>query len=1351
MADKVARRGVSIYIDGSKVINSVKGIKSEMAQLTNEQAKMVYMSDEYIAHARKIAQLENLFQQHKDYQKEITKEYGQMSGAVDDFENKSNSIWGKIKGAVDETKGAIVGFLASITLDRAIDDFAELDDAMANVRKYTGMTTDQVKDLNSDLQKMDTRTSRIQLNNLAADAGRLGIQGKEGILDFVDAANILDVALGEDLGEGAVKSIGKLAQMFGDADRMGLKQAMLSTGSAINEVAQNSSAAESYLVDFTARLSGVGNQAGMSMSQLIGLGSVLDQNQQQAETSSTALSGLIMKMYQEPAKFAKIAELDVAKFTKMVKEDANGALLELLGTLGKKGGLDSLAPIFKDMNLNGARASGILSVLAGNINLIKKEQETATQAFKDGTSVINEYNVQNNTFSAHLDKAKKVLQDYVYELGERLSPYVLEATETMKPLVSVLGSFTGFLFNNSKAILVCVAAVAAYNLILKATIAYQTAYNAIATISRLITLSNAGAKAIETGNTIRAAAAQKLYYTTLEKGGAVTKAYIAVTSLLSAAKALLTGNIVAARVAMVQFNSVFKSNPLGFVIAGVIALGFAIYGLTKKFTEQSDVVKKLKDTEKEYNAELAKEIGRVNELFRAYQNTNPESEEHKRIREIILSRYGEYIKNLINEKGEITDIGKALEIVNQKLREQIALKIRDKAVEDIRVESLNVYTDTIDKIMNKVSDQIKDKDIQSEVRKSLNTMLTSVQEVDNYTVDEMSGRIDNMLRKYGVDTYKGGGFFGSSVDDYVNNLLHKVKETNDTIVQIKNKYDGMIGEMTEVDSIIKNNGGATGDSDTNTGDGGKGDKASVQRKKMQDALRTLEESHLKDMSAIKDRYLKNDIKTEEEYNQEVLKQQDRYDQDRKKKLEELLKSTTDSSLRIDIAKQIADIDAKAYDRQISDMEKRRKALAKWNDEETKKIVQAALKDVDAQEAQAEQELAMLRAKNEISDVEYRNRLLENEKKYLEERLRINGLTEEEISKIKQDLSKNSGEQDIDKAEVRTSALDKYGLVSLQNQKEQELALIKYYEDQGILTHDEAIKARTLADQNYLEGLISKASEVNSQIQSIGGNLSGTMTNFASAEESAVSRKYDKQISAAEGNSKKQKKLEEQKQKELNAIKAKYADKQFAVTTAMTIASTAQAAMEAYKAMAGIPIVGPALGAIAAGAAIAYGASQIAVAKEQRDAAKEGYFDGGYTGGNEPKAVRGYLPNGEPVHGMEFVANRHSTNSGLLRPLFDVINEAQKHNTVSSLTKKDLSRALNIPTGYYQGGYSGSVSSAPTIIRDTQSDEVIERVIEVMEHLDQKIDNIRAYVNYKGDDGIEEAQVLDEKMKKNVSR
>lgn len=1364
MADKVARRGVSIYIDGSKVINSVKGIKSEMAKLTNEQAKMVYMSDEYIAHARKIAQLDNILQQHKDYQKEITKEYGKMSGAADDFEKKSKKAFSldSIASGINKLKGAIIGFIASFTVDKAIDEFSKLDDAQANVQKYTGLTRAEIKELNKDFDSLDTRTARIRLNELAGDAGRLGIQSRKDILDFVDAANIIDVALGEDLGEGAIKSIGKLAQMFGDADRMGLKQAMLATGSAINEVAQNSSAAEPYLVDFTNRLSGVGNQAGFSISQIIGLGSVLDQNAQQVETSATALSGLIMKIYQEPAKFAKIAGLDVKKFADMMKKDANEALLTLLDTLGKQGGLDKLAPIFKDMNLNGARSSSILSVLAGNIEQVRKEQKTATDAFAEGKSVMNEYDVQNNTFSANMEKQKNVLLGYITNIGEKLAPMVLEGASAGNMLLKVFTSLITILIDNKEAVLTVVGAYLAYNVALKAQIAYQTAYNAIATVARLITLANAGAKAIETGNTIRAAAAQKLYYTTLEKGGAVTKAYIAVTSLLAAAKALLTGNLVAARAAMIQFNTVVAANPVGAFLVVIGALVAAFGYLYSKTKDVMTAQKAVKEATEELNSELGKEISQSNRLFEALKRANPESEEYRRLKDQIIKLYGPYLKGLIDEKGNLIDIARAQAEVNNKIRENISLKIKNAATDKIQEASVKEQISDLDEVMDIVEKQMKrstgyNKEAANVVRENINKAINEAVANGKTGMVELTDAIQEVLKGENLDMRERFGFWEpKSLYMATASLASGVYRAQNEIKKVEDQFKGMISDATELDSLLSGGGDTDPDTGGDGGSGGSGDKTSVQRKKINDALRTLEEQHLKDMSEIKAKYLSGDIKTEEEYNQEILKQQYIYDQERKKKLQDLLKSITDPSLRIDIAKQIADIDAKAYDRQISDMEKRRKALAKWNDEETKKIVQAALKDVDAQESKAEQELAMLRAKNEISDAEYRNRLLENEKKYLEERLRINGLTEEEIAKIRQQLDKNSGEQDINKADTRTSALDKYGLVSLESQKEQELALIKYYEDQGILTHEEAIKARIQADQNYLDGLTAKVSEVNEKIQMIGGNLTGAMTNFASAEESAISRKYDKQIAAAEGNSKKQKKLEEKKQKELNAVKAKYADKQFAVTVAQTISTTALAAMEAYKAMAGIPIVGPALGAIAAGAAIAYGASQIAVAKEQRDAAKEGYYQGGYyidegyTGGGDPKQVRGYLPDGSPVHGKEFIAN-HATTS-LFSPLFDIFDEAQKHNTVSSISKRDLAKALNIPTGYYQGGYNGSSPSSSTVIRDSRYDEVYERFTDVLERLKEKMDvPFKGYVTYKGDDGIEEAQNLDEKMMKNVSR
>lgn len=364
----------------------------------------------------------------------------------------------------------VVATLTGVTMTarKCVDEYAEMEEAEAQVIKYTGMTRDEVKGLNEEFKEMDTRTAREKLNALAGDAGRLGITGKKDVLEFVDAADKINVALGEDLGDDAVKNIGKLAQMFGEDQKLGLRGAMLATGSAINEVAQNSSAAEAYLVGFTARVAGAANQAKVAQGDILGYASVLDQNMQQQEMAATAFQTLMMKMYQEPAKFAKIAGQSVEDFTSLIKKDANEAILQFLDTLNKKGGLDQLAPMFKEMGLDGVRASGVISTMAGKIDDIRKAQRLANDAYRDGTSIINEFNVQNNTVQAGLDKAKKHFKDVRVELGEKLHPVMKYMITTGGLTVKGLGTMISILWKYKGAIVAASAAVAAYTLVVKA-------------------------------------------------------------------------------------------------------------------------------------------------------------------------------------------------------------------------------------------------------------------------------------------------------------------------------------------------------------------------------------------------------------------------------------------------------------------------------------------------------------------------------------------------------------------------------------------------------------------------------------------------------------------------------------------------------------------------------------------------------------------------------------------------------------------------------------------------------------------------------------------------------------------
>lgn len=422
---KEVHKQINLWLNSQGIENNLKSVRQAITKTANELAKLPIGSEEWVKKSEKLKKL-------KDIYGELNSEIKETSKTLKEHNKKLNDTVvaaGAISAVYATASSAVHRFVA--TTQEYVEAYARMDDAMTNVSKYTGLTREEVKQLNEEFRKMDTRTPTEKLNALAADAGRLGITSKEAIKDFVEAADIINVALGEDLGEDAVKEIGKLAEMFGTTNTMGLRGAMLATGSAINTLAQSSSASERYLMDFTSRLSGAANQAKMTQAEVLGFASVLDQNKQQVEMSATAMQKLMMDMFTEPAKYAKLAGMSVKDFSDLLKNDANEALLTFFETLNRKGGLSDLAPIFDKLGLDGARASGVISVLAQNIDDVRKEQELANTAFQEGTSVINEAAAVNGNAAAQLEKAKKKMQDMKAELGKELIPILTQLYETI--------------------------------------------------------------------------------------------------------------------------------------------------------------------------------------------------------------------------------------------------------------------------------------------------------------------------------------------------------------------------------------------------------------------------------------------------------------------------------------------------------------------------------------------------------------------------------------------------------------------------------------------------------------------------------------------------------------------------------------------------------------------------------------------------------------------------------------------------------------------------------------------------------------------------------------------------------
>lgn len=339
---------------------------------------------------------------------------------------------------------------------------------------------------------------------------------------------------------------------------------------------------------------------------------------------------------------------------------------------------------------------------------------------------------------------------------------------------------------------------------------------------------------------------------------------------------------------------------------------------------------------------------------------------------------------------------------------------------------------------------------------------------------------------------------------------------------------------------------------------------------------------------------------------------------------------------------------------------------------------------------------------------------------------------EKLQKEHLDNLKNRPREEAKKEEdddwVAESYKDKKAIIDVQLQNQ-------------MITEKEHQEALFKLRKEYLDKYLEATFDTTEAIANISSDLSGTISNFQRSEELAVERKYNKMIEAAGKNSRQAAKLEEEKEKKLNEIRAKYADKQFITTVAAVIASTAQAAIDAYANALKIPVAGLVLAPIAAAAAVAFGASQIAVAKQQRDAAKAGYRSGGYTGTGKDDEEAGVVHKNEFVNTADAVRNPH------VKRFLDVFNVAQKDGTIRMLnTSQILERArLDAVAPVRQ-----TVYSAPTPTDDLGHIETFNRLRDTVDRLTEKLEiPIPAYTVIHGPSGSKKRNEMYDRIMKNA--
>lgn len=1329
------------------------------------------------------------------------KEVKREMNAINSESKETTSLWSRFVNVLNTNWGAVSQIIAayaglSMTIRKCAQAYADMEESMANVRKYTGQTDEEVHRMNEDFKRMDTRTAREQLNELAGSAGRLGITSKDMIEEFVDGADKINVALGDDLGEGAVDKIGKLAQMFGEDKTKGLRGAMLATGSAVNELAQNSSANAGYIVDFTADLSGVGIQAGMTQAQLMGLASALDQNMQEEATSATVFSQLITKMYQEPAKFAKIAGVEVTKFSNLMKTNANEGLMTFLSAMKSRGGFAEMAPMFEEMQLNGTRAVGVLSAVASHLDQVRTAQDLATQSYASGTSVINEFNVQNNTVQAQLDKAKKRFEDLTVELGEQLIPVTRYAISTLSIGIHVLSTLITFTFTHVKQLTIIGSAIAVCTALwYKETIA------------------------------IKLKAAATTY------AAAIDKAYIATTTLLRAAMvalqatwAYLTKGVQGYIVVMRAARLASLTNPWAALATVLTVVGVAVYGAVKAFTSYNEAMRNSTQEAKnnravaEAQASLAKKVSdatldernKVDMLNKVIHSNVYTVDERRQAIAAMQKLVPEYHASISKEGKLYND-------------NQIAIQNYIKELENAAMAEA-IYERKVEINKKKLELKLKESKIRHSLkavdaeRKSHPERYESEAVADAFTgqLIEQNDALKSNEKQKEIHTRRLKENLSlqqqlNAEESYYNTELRK--NANLQKLYKKKEKKSLQGESTGTNRTTGSTGHYTTEKERKAAEKEQkkreaaARKAEIKRKadlkkELDDAKKSTEAQQLEATTL----YSTGQIRLAE-YNDRMAKIKEQGLQQRMDILRKYGEAESEEYKRLNAQKekisadyerkQTQDLQDLEFDRQVAEQAITAEYYNKDSDlyhnesainEALFQLDQTFLKEKQALYLKSSDEYWQIAREIERSEQQhqydrqkqYDDTLMQLKQEYLtlgneqQMQLELAGLdevhkaglvSEEEYQRMKmgiankyasykpnaKDQAKDDANTALDTAKKMTRQTDDGSgslgsdnlatiaggaIAAIQQQKMVNDNLQKLREEDKI--SEQAYQdAKKQMNQETYKNIAAIAGAAFSSISSMMGAASAYSQACSDLEVAKIQANYDKQISAAGNNSAKKKRLEAKRDKEISAAKTKANKKAMKIEIAQAVASTAMSAINAYSSAAAIPTVGYIIAPIAAGLATAAGMLQIATIKKQHQAEAAGYYEGGFTGPGHWKKEAGV------VHAGEFVANHNAVNNPQLLPALQLIDAAQRNNTVASLTAQDVSRAMG----------TGSAAVVAPVVNVNADNELVgaslDNVSSTIERLNEQLNlGIKSYVVITGPDGFDRKWSQYQKMKSN---
>ncbi len=741
--------------------------------------------------------------------KELKKNIDEATGAV----NKHGSAW----STAAKNLVAYVGLFGAFNMiKQKITDVINLNfkysDSLANVRKVTNWSMKDVEELSNKLSKMDTRTSLEGLTQLAYVGSRMGMgkYGVQGLAEFAQASDRVNVALKEDLGDDAMLTLSKFVETMGEVEKHGgnISEAFDSVSSSIFKLASTSTANGGNILEFAKRLTGLSKSAHITSDQLLGLASASDSLMLMPEVASTAFGKLITSLWTNYHDIEKMLGMQEDSLKDMMsKGQTMQALVKVLENVSDKN-LSSMDEYFKEFGSDGQRLKSVVVTMAQNIGVLKSHLKESSEAYREGTAVTKEYEIQQQTAQAILERANNMWEkafvnpdgiDAVKEMAKVWYNFSKELTQSKLFLTSVQ-----ILFWELKK------AVEALLFVLPGLLAYLGTRGLVMAFTKLIPLM-IGIK----GSSIVG------FFTLLTQ--AIMGSHIATLRLIVSWK---------------QLSLAMKTNIIGLVISVVTSLGVAIYDLVKKTNEASSSVQKFNSSFKGVREAANHAVAELDAYYGAIKRAKKGSNEYQAAMKTYVDKFGMYFKKLKDENGMVQNLAESYRQAAKAIRGKIYLQMQEDDIQKHYKPRIGWSLDKLD-AYGKVAPKGFGTDVlrgyeEDNRNKNMGTIIADLarrfgsKNVARVLASEKEGRSSAQVRKVYKDTLGDG-----TVHQYVKyedlpiadqrlfsalRYIRQARSANNVFAGIKNKFAGVQDEISDYLKAID----AAANEDLGGGGGGKG-------------------------------------------------------------------------------------------------------------------------------------------------------------------------------------------------------------------------------------------------------------------------------------------------------------------------------------------------------------------------------------------------------------------------------------------------------------------------------------------------------------------------------------------------